>query len=482
MIEPSDLETLMKPIFNINSIKKAQLLANGIGIKSGVACGRIVFDSNEAKLQDKDTILVKNEITGRDIDGLIHSCGILTKSCASNMLGGTRKFNQCAVVGGSALEIDEKNETLKINGLTLTKNDYISIDGNSGAIYKGKVELSSNEKGITLLKDILKLASKYETIQVRANCTTEEAIKKAYEYGAEGIDLVESEQILKNEECISNMIKIILSKEDRVINDALKKIEDYQEEYFYKVLKTMSAHPVNLKYLDTSLQQFLFKNESILESICNRLNLRIEETKNKINRSMSTNTITKYRNEMSVGLVQLRALIKGAIKVKKEGGEPTFEIRVPLPIRLEEFQSIKSIIEDNIKEITKQEDLKINYKVGVELRTPRDIMLSADISKCADFYSYDIGNLTKLTLGLSEGDIYREESIRSIHKNGVGELIKFAKKNAKKNIEMGVHSGQDYNDSAIRFCQKAGLNYFSCSLDKVPMMRLISAQCSNDEK
>lgn len=497
-IKPSDLEVLMKPTFDQNEIKKATILTKGLAASPGAATGHIVFKSEDAKrLKNENTILVRNETSPEDIDGMIYAKGILTKNggLTSHAAVVARGFGECCVCGAGEIEIDEKSGTLKIGKEILTEEDYISIDGTTGIVYKGKLNLDKNGSGRDTLMKVLSMIEKYETIKVRANADTEASAKTAREFGATGIGLVRTEHMFFNEERILAMRKMILSINETERENALSQLEKYQEDDFYGILKAMDGLPVIVRYLDPPLHEFLPKEMNEKRACAESLGITVEEIDSRIAESKEVNPMMGFRGcrlgikYPEISAMQTESLIKASIRCKKEGLNPVLEMMVPLVTEVAEFNYIKDIIDETAHRIMDETGIAVDYKVGTMIETPRGALQSKEISRYADFYSFGTNDLTQLTFGLSRDDagkfldIYIDKKIlandpfKVLDARGVGELMKFAKDTASRDIEMGICGEHGGEEESIRFCQSIGLDYVSCSPFRVPSARLVSAQC-----
>ncbi len=496
-INPSDLEVLLKPTFAAKTLKDAKILTRGLAASPGVAVGHLVFNSEEAKtLNDKDSILVRTETSAEDIDGMIYANGILTKNggLTSHAAVVARGFGECAVCGASEMEIDAINETLTVNGMTLTKSDYISIDGSTGNVYLGKLPLEENNTNNELLETVLNISKKYETIKVRANADTLESTLQAKNFGAEGIGLVRTEHMFFQEERILKMRAMILAKSDIERNASLDELENYQESDFYEILKVMGEYPVIVRYLDPPLHEFLPKEPDDIAACATSLNIKIKDITDRLKELREVNPMMGFRGcrlgvkYPEISKMQTKALIKAMIRLKKEGINTNAEMMVPLTTDVKEFVYIKDIIDKTANEIFEEENLRVDYKVGTMIETPRAALMSQLISKYADFYSFGTNDLTQLTYGLSRDDagkflnyyydknIYSFDPFKTLDQKGVGMLMEIAKTTSTKKMEMGICGEHGGDAASIEFAHKLGLDYVSCSPFRVPSARLISAQ------
>ena len=164
---------------------------------------------------------------------------------------------------------------------------------------------------------------------------------------------------------------------------------------------------------------------------------------------------------------------------------------IPLVSTAQELEILKELVDKKANETSKKYGQKLDYIVGTMIELPRAALNAKQISNYADFFSFGTNDLTQTTLGISRDDagkflddyidnnIFPIDPFVSIDVNGVGQLIGFACENAKKNkpkIKLGICGEHGGDPDSIKFCQKAGLDYVSCSPYRVPIARLSAAQ------
>jgi pyruvate,orthophosphate dikinase len=162
-----DRETALKRLesYDLDSIVLTKLagastsvLAAGLGANHGIAIGEIVFDSETAQEKakaGKSVILVRDDTATTDIGGMVSSTGILTKlgGRTSHAAVVARQMDKVCIVGCKALIIDNKEKRCIIGGKALSEGDVISLDGNTGQVYVGRVDIIT-EKPHRLLEII----------------------------------------------------------------------------------------------------------------------------------------------------------------------------------------------------------------------------------------------------------------------------------------------------------------------------------------
>ena len=489
-IDSEDLEAIIKPVFDDEALKKAKVIAKGLAASFACASGTLKLDINNT---DKETILVREETSPEDINGMLTSSGILTKrgGLSSHAAVISRGFGIAAICGCETLEIDEKNACVKFGDVIIKEGEHISIDGRTGLVYEGNLPLKDNYENKSLYDRVLTLIEKYETLPVKANADTGDAAILAKKYGAKGIGLVRTEHMFFSEERLVHIRKLILSSNYHERKEALEKLEEFQTNDFYEILKATSPNEVIVRYLDPPLHEFLPKKPEEIKKLAETINMKEEDIHKRVIELSETNPMMGLRGARlliklpDIIKMQTNAIIKSVKKLLKENITPDVGIMIPLISDVREFIFIKEIIDNQIK---KEFDSDIKIKVGTMIETPRAALISDELSKYADFYSFGTNDLTQLTFGLSRDDagdivsIYSEKNIfvsdpfKELDINYVGKLIEFTKTNATRNISMGICGEQAGSEEAIYFARRIGLNYVSVSPSRIIGARLASAK------
>ena len=121
------------------------------------------------------------------------------------------------------MNIDYKNKTVDVDGVTLKEGDYISINGTTGEVYVGQVETKAAELSGDF-EELMALADKYTKLQVRTNADTPHDASIARSFGAVGIGLCRTEHMFFEGEKIKAMREMILAEDAEGRKKALAKI------------------------------------------------------------------------------------------------------------------------------------------------------------------------------------------------------------------------------------------------------------------
>lgn len=497
-VDSNELSDLLHPSFEQNELSKRTPIASGLPASPGAAIGRICFDKDDIKKYEEKTILVRNETSAEDIEGMKEAEGILTVrgGMTSHAAVVARGMGKCCVSGASSLEVDEINKKLIINGEVFKEGDILSIDGATGKIYKGIIPLSevniSNE-----LMEFLEMANEFRKIGVRANADTKEDALMALKFSAEGIGLCRTEHMFFKKDKILAVRKMIVadSKEER--NRAIKEILPMQKKDFEDIFRYMHEKTVTIRLMDPPLHEFLPKTKEEISSLSNALNIEEEKLIEKINNLKEVNPMMGHRGcrlsitYPEITVMQTMAIIEAAISVKKEGINVFPEIMVPLVGDVLEFDYLDKIIRATAKNVMDNMGTKIDYKVGTMIEVPRSVIIADEIAKKADFFSFGTNDLTQMTYGFSRDDsgkfledyyekeLLENDPFKTIDIKGVGKLVKVATtlaRRTKKNIHLGVCGEHGGDEKSIDFFNEIGLDYVSCSPYRIPSAILAGAK------
>jgi pyruvate,orthophosphate dikinase len=502
-IEPNDLNQLLHPMFDLNVLSKAKVIAEGLAASPGAASGKIYFNATDIKKYSKDfkTILVRKETSPEDIEGMHFADGILTErgGMTSHAAVVARGMGKCCVSGVDSIIINEKNKTiLTSTGKILHEGDELSLDGSTGKVYLGSIKTTEP----TLNSDfetLLKWADKYRNLDIRCNADTPKDALTARKFGAEGIGLCRTEHMFFEEKRIFYFRCMIASDSKEEREKYLNKILPYQEKDFMELYKVMAPYPVVIRYLDPPLHEFLPKTEDEINKISTELNISSKKFKERIDNLKEFNPMMGHRGcrllitYPEIAVMQTKAVINAAIKVTKDGYKIKPEIMIPLIGSKEELIYIKNIVCQTADKLIKENNVKLKYHIGTMIEIPRAALLSAQIASEAEFFSFGTNDLTQMTYGFSRDDagkflddyydkkIFVSDPFKSIDEDGVGSLMKIAIKNGRMirpNISLGICGEHGGDPKSIAFCESLGLDYVSCSPYRVPIARLAAAKAA----
>ncbi|MCC3867554.1 pyruvate, phosphate dikinase [Terrisporobacter mayombei] len=507
-VEPKQLDQLLHPKFEDKALKEATVLAKGLPASPGAGSGKIYFTAEEAVEASKNgekVILVRQETSPEDIEGMICSQGILTArgGMTSHAAVVARGMGKCCVAGCGEIKVDEIAKEVRKDNLVLREGDFISIDGSTGIVYLGdvaktKVSMTGN------FEKLMDWVDEVRDMKVRTNADNPRDSKAAVDFGAEGIGLCRTEHMFFDEDRIPAVRKMILSNtvEDRV--EALDKLLPMQQQDFVDIYKVMGDRPVNIRLLDPPLHEFLPHDDETIEELAKDMNIQASEIKKRIVDLAEFNPMLGHRGcrlavtYPEIAVMQTKAIINAAIEVNKEGLNMEPEIMIPLVGALNEFKVVKNIIVETANAIIEESNIDLKYTVGTMIEIPRACLIADEIAREADFFSFGTNDLTQMTFGYSRDDagkflgqyvdeeILEKDPFQVLDQNGVGKLVKMATTLAREekgdNIKLGICGEHGGDPTSVEFCYNTGLNYVSCSPYRVPIARLAAAQATIKKK
>lgn len=507
-VEPKQLDQLLHPKFEDKALKEATVLAKGLPASPGAGSGKIYFTAEEAVEASKNgekVILVRQETSPEDIEGMVCSHGILTArgGMTSHAAVVARGMGKCCVAGCGEIKVDEIAKEVRKDNLVLREGDFISIDGSTGIVYLGevaktKVSMTGN------FEKLMNWVDEVRDMKVRTNADNPRDSKAAVDFGAEGIGLCRTEHMFFDEDRIPAVRKMILSNtvEDRV--EALDKLLPMQKQDFVDIYKVMGDRPVNIRLLDPPLHEFLPHDDETIEELAKDMNIQASEIKKRIVDLAEFNPMLGHRGcrlavtYPEIAVMQTKAIINAAIEVNKEGLNVEPEIMIPLVGALNEFKVVKNIIVETANAIIEESNVDLKYTVGTMIEIPRACLIADEIAREADFFSFGTNDLTQMTFGYSRDDagkflgqyvdeeILEKDPFQVLDQNGVGKLVKMATTLAREekgdNIKLGICGEHGGDPISVEFCYETGLDYVSCSPYRVPIARLAAAQATIRKK
>ena len=508
MIDPRNLDTLLHPQFDEKALQAAVPIGKGLGASPGAACGKVVFDAADAVAyaeKGEKVVLVRLETSPEDITGMKAAQGILTVrgGMTSHAAVVARGMGTCCVSGCGEIQMDEANKRFTLGGKVFTEGSEISIDGSTGKIYEGL--LPTADAVITgEFGRIMTWADKYRRLKVRTNADTPTDAKKARELGAEGIGLCRTEHMFFEEDRIAAFREMICADTAAEREAALDKILPYQQGDFEALFAAMEGNPVNIRFLDPPLHEFLPTEEEDIRRLADAQGKTIAQIKQIIASLHEFNPMLGHRGLRlaitypEIPRMQTRAVIRAALNVQKLHPDWTIvpEIMIPLTADAKELAFVKKIVVETADAEISASGTELKYKVGTMIETPRACTVADEIAKIADFFSFGTNDLTQMSYGFSRDDagkfldayyenkIFENDPFAKLDQKGIGFLMQTALRLGKEtnpSLHTGVCGEHGGDPSSVEFCHKIGLDYVSCSPFRVPIARLAAAQAAIKE-
>ncbi|MBO7615346.1 MAG: pyruvate, phosphate dikinase, partial [Bacilli bacterium] len=404
------------------------------------------------------------------------------------------------VCGCAAAIIDEEARTLTINGKVYTDKDVISLDGSTGKVYEGALKTVEPDLTAGYFGRLMGWVDEYRDLKVRTNADTPRDAKQAKIFGAQGIGLCRTEHMFFAKDRIFSMRKMILADTVEQRRAALAEIEPMQQADFESLYEEMLPYSVNVRLLDPPLHEFLPQEEELIAELAKAIGKSVDQVKDRIAELHEANPMMGHRGcRLAVTYpeiceMQTTAIIKAAINVtKKTGSKIEPEIMVPLVLEERELAFVKAIITKTADALIAEAGIDMKYHVGTMIEIPRAALLSDEIAKHAEFFSFGTNDLTQMTFGFSRDDagkflpsyydtkILEEDPFKTLDQRGVGKLVKMAVEQGRAtrpDLHIGVCGETGGEANSIEFYHKVGLDYVSCSPFRVPVARLAAAQAA----
>ena len=511
-VKAEQIDLLLHP--RIDPKAKLDIIAKGLPASPGAAVGKVVFTAEAAEAMSElgeKTILVRTETSPEDIGGMAAAQGFLTVrgGMTSHAAVVGRGMGKPCVVGCGAISIDIKNGLFMVDDHTIREHEYITIDGSSGSVIVGKVELIDAEINKDL-KRLLLWADEIRTLGVRTNADNPADASLARELGAEGIGLCRTEHMFFGDDRIPVVREMILAEDEKSRKKALKKLLPMQKADFLGIFRSMEGLPVTIRLLDPPLHEFLPDKEE-LDAKLRELEAsgdweKIGDVNKIIKRVVSLKELNPMLGHRGCRLgitypeiydMQVRAIMEAACELAANGMQIVPEIMIPLVSLAKAFSVTRNEVCKMANQVMGEKGIKIDYHVGTMIELPRAVITADKIAVEADFFSFGTNDLTQTTFGFSRDDvskfvpIYQKAGIiehdpfEVLDQEGVGELMKIGiqkGRSVKPNLQMGICGEHGGEPKSIHFAHKIGFDYVSCSPYRVPIARLVAAQSTIDSR
>lgn len=507
-VSPAQLDEILHPTLDPASEKKASVVANGLPASPGGAVGVIAFTSEaamEANEKGIKTILVREETSPEDVEGMRACAGILTQrgGMTSHAALVARGWGKCCIVGCEAMHIDLENKVIKFKGSDKEyhEGDVLSLNGAKGYVYDVKID-TMDASGNPRFVKFMEIVDKFRTLGVRTNADTPEDAARAIGFGAEGIGLFRIEHMFygqNSETPLAKLRKMILSKTDEERKAALAELEPYIKAAVKGTMKVMDGKPVTFRLLDPPLHEFVPQSQDKREELANELGItegEIEkrgESLHEVNPMMGHRGVRLHITYPMISETQFRAIFTATAELKAEGLNPMPEIMIPVTISERELRFQKAICEKVRAEVEAAKNTTIEYKFGTMIEIPRAALTADRMARTAEFFSFGTNDLTQMTFGFSRDDvgtfmgeylgnkILDADPFKTLDTKSVGRLVDHAVedgRSVKENLKCGICGEHGGDPASVEFCYKIGLNYVSCSPFRVPIARLAAAQAA----
>ena len=505
MIDPRNLDTLLHPQFDPKALKATEPVGKALPASPGAACGKIVFNAEDAKewaARGEKVVLVRLETSPEDIEGMKAAQGILTVrgGMTSHAAVVARGMGKCCVSGCGAINMDEANKQFTLAGKTYHEGDWMSLDGSTGNIYDGAMPTVDANVGGDFGR-IMAWADKFRRLKVRTNADTPADAARARSLGAQGIGLCRTEHMFFDGDRIAAIREMICSDTKEQREKALAKLLPMQQGDFEGIYEAMEGCPVTIRFLDPPLHEFVPTEEADIELLAKDMGKTVADIKAIIASLHEFNPMMGHRGCRlavtfpEIAVMQTRAVIRAAINVQKKHPDWNMvpEIMIPLVGEVKELKFVKDVVVKTADEELAVAGMNMKYLVGTMIEIPRAALTADAIATEAEFFSFGTNDLTQMTFGFSRDDagkflpayydnkIYESDPFARLDQVGVGKLVDMACKlgrATRPDIHLGICGEHGGDPSSVEFCHRVGLDYVSCSPFRVPIARLAAAQAA----
>jgi len=531
-VTPEHVDFFLHPQFPASERKAAKargdLIASGLNVSPGAASGVLAFDADTAERWARDekkaVIMVRPETKPDDVHGMLAARGILTSrgGRTSHAALVARQFGKPAVVGVSALEVDEKARLFRVGERTFREGDAVSLDGTTGEVFAGALDTVVPDFNDPGLLKLLGWADGIRKLEVWANADYPRDATRAREYGAQGIGLTRTEHMFFETERLPIVQRMILATDDAERDQCLAQLLPIQREDFAGLFRAMDGLPVTIRLIDPPLHEFLPSHDELLRDVT-ELDTRqriagaelaagadplgLAGTLSQKRRLLAAVEAMREANPM-LGLrgvrlgihlpalvrMQVRAILEAACECMREGVKVKPKIMIPLTAHNNELMVERAILETEAAAVMKEQKIRVRYQFGTMIEIPRAALTADKIAKHAEFFSFGTNDLTQTTFGISRDDaetgflqeylekrILPENPFATIDQDGVGKLMQVGValgRRTRPDLELGICGEHGGDPKSIAFCHAIGLDYVSCSPYRVPIARLAAAHAA----
>ena len=510
-VSPAQLDEILHPVLDPASEKKAAVVAKGLPASPGGAVGTIVFTSEAAMAAaaaGKKVILIREETSPEDIEGMRASSGILTTrgGMTSHAALVARGWGKCCIVGCEAMKINFAAKSVSFAGSdkVYKEGEWFSLNGSKGCVYATKIDTMDASENPLFIK-FMSIVDKYRRLGIRTNADTPEDADRALKFGAEGIGLFRIEHMFygRNSEIpLTKLRKMILSSTEEERRSALAELLPFIKASVKSTLKVMDSKPVVFRLLDPPLHEFVPKTEDKKQEIATELGVSVVEVEKRgdnlheINPMMGHRGVRLHVTYPLIAETQYRAIFEATCELKREGFNPMPEIMIPVTISARELSFQKAICDRVLAEVEAHYGMQVEYHFGTMIEIPRAALTADRMARTAEFFSFGTNDLTQMTLGFSRDDvgtfmgdylgnkILDADPFQTIDVKGVGKLVEYGIQNGRSkraDLKCGVCGEHGGDPDSVRFFNKIGVDYVSCSPFRVPIARLAAAQAAIEQ-
>jgi len=496
-IDVNYIEKLLHPKFDSAGLAAATPVGKALPASPGAATGKICLTSEEvvkAEAAGEKGLLVRVETSPEDIEGMAASAGILTAvgGATSHAAVVARGMGICCISGMGELRIDEAAGKITIGGKEYAAGEYLSLDGETGNVYAGKINTIPATIGENFGK-VIAWAEDMKNLSIYANADTPKDYAKALELGADGIGLCRTEHMFFEGNRLTSVRKMILAKDLEERKVYLAELLPHQYGDFKELFDTDPTKKVSIRLLDPPLHEFLPHTDEDIKDLASQMGVSFDVLKGKVQELHEFNPMLGHRGTRlsvtypEIAEMQTEAIVTAAV----DAGAEKAELFLPLIGTTNEYLYVLNKCKAKMEEVFAAKGKRVPVRLGAMVEVPRAAFIAGEIAEHADFVSFGTNDLTQMTFGYSRDDAtkflaeYQEKQLleadpfKTIDVPAVGALVEMTHKRgraANPELITGVCGEHGGDPKSIMFFDEIGLDYVSCSPYRVPVAIVAAAQ------
>jgi pyruvate,orthophosphate dikinase len=528
-VDPDQVDFFLHPQLKPEQAADTPEVAHGLNVSPGAAVGIVAMDADTAQRwaddDGLDVILVRPETKPDDVHGMLAAKGLLTSKGGrtSHAALVARQFGKPAVVGVDTMSLDmDRRVVVFDDGTEIAEREWISLDGNSGAVYGSRLDTVVPDLNDPYLMQILEWSDEFRELEIRGNADYGRDAQRAREYGAVGIGLCRTEHMFFESDRLPMVQRMIMTESASEKDDAILQLLPLQRGDFVDLFRAMDGFPVIIRLLDPPLHEFLPSYDDLVHDLADlkirvqharelseldqmleavrekqRYLRRVEELREQ-NPMLGTRGVRLGNLIPNLTRMQVRAILEAAAQCAREGIIVHPEIMIPLVGHVSELKRQRELLEAEAREVLKEQGAEVEYRFGTMIEVPRAALTAEEIAGEAEFFSFGTNDLTQMTFGISRDDaesgflieyqqqgILPENPFHSLDRDGVGRLMKLAVdagRAVRPDLEVGICGEHGGDPKSIALCHELKLDYVSCSPFRVPIARLAAAHAALAER
>ena len=445
--------------------REGRLIGRGTGASPYSTSGHVLMSWDSVN-EVRDCIVIKERILPDDVIWIQNVQGIITKtgSFTSHPSVIMRQLGKALICGCEDLALED--DSFVLSGKKYHEGDILSIDGESGEIYAGQIELADKEQWDELLKEIAEICSNICEVGVYVNSENPEQILKSFAHGSSGIGLYRTEYMQSQREIKHRILQYLIAEDLHQKSEMLQQILIAMEAEFATCLEAVGTHTATIRTLDFPMHELL----------------SCEEEEQTLNSLQEYNPMLGNRgSRLSILYPQLFQVQIDAVcrAYQKTGRRAKVKILLPMIADVREI----TVLREYVNEVFDQNEIaKADIQLGSMIETPRALFRIEQIATEVDFLSYGTNDLTQLVWGMSRDDSYKylpeymrrnivnENPFVAFDAEGLFEPLRASIEKARQvnpKIEIGVCGEQILDKKSLKKILELDIDYISVNAPKV---------------